>query len=1160
MKDAIVAEVAQLLHSILGEVRAVKETVGTHESRFDDILLQLKMLQSHDKAPLTTKPRASCDIEMSRRSLDEKAVYVTAAQATNLDILWNRNPLANSTSSLDLGTSDKAEPESPVCDQLPASVLTPGSCERMITISSVVNHSLASIPLHRLADKPQLAHNRRSSDLTKVNIRSQSAPASPTHHSDLHDTPKSSFGKRAMTPTDFSSSTASDIDRSAPADPLTTHSASSLSTSYSLDPSRPSPTSFHLVSNSAGAKTNPPMSAPLGQSGTSRMQIDAWQPSATGSYDRNYSQVSSGMPQSATNDNDSDHVNLTTTEGGINPTTSMTKKRGHGDTKLPTCGVTMSSMNGGLTFRHMLSASTVAPSPSQQHPPCSASTSPADALKADSLQADVQACDVGSETSHGVSSSETPSPGEPMLTFRAMLPTTPEDQPGRCTYDSDHDMESSSAPTEFSLTPSSLCSELTDPNDTCRMSRSIHADCWNHEGTDGSSGSEEDVLHGVGSPEKEKGSPVSLLRPMLRSCHGDIESNHRYSSVSAPRSPFSRSTSATSTPKRKFSEMHSADVPKLVQNELNSAEQPVKGSLAPHVPRLQLPKAGSQNTPTDRYLSPQLNASFMITDLALQDTCNGRESPGRYGRQCEYQAHNSVDSDDMLRCGIMAEGEPRDASSSEDEKYPEDENRPLSQSEMLGTGLSGVAAFESCRHDDTPPAAPGSSGSSYESPPSLVPPTSKMSDQLNAFIASAAGSECTVEMGSCSPMHPFVLPPASMAPSVKSAEDIHSSPCMRASRTGAPMQAASPLPTLKSNLCAKEDECCGVDDRRQSSTSNNCTQSESSKAHSDCHPCDDSLSSRQCGHSPQESGSTVCSSYFSQSLENTCPNALPFIPDTPSSQGHSDVQQGESCGTGTTSQHASPPGGCRGGNMQSQEDQEAGSFRCSHQSRESSCATPYHEDDAVSSSKMSHQAAESLTSDEINEWKAQHCIPALIQESEDDCLVILTNRLLRSAFRAQRREQMQQSLNTGGSYAAPRRFLCSPLDASVLDALAVPVAARAFETSESVESIVDATLPRTLRLSHCFAAWRYIMGGGMSLQSASCSQSLETLGDARTESSQPSTSDTGASDLCTEDAVSCIRRTVVNSRLFSLDVSGHADVRASTASNARSGLGSWLNM
>lgn len=299
-----------------------------------------------------------------------------------------------------------------------------------------------------------------------------------------------------MTPTDFGSSTASDIDRSAPADPLTTHSASSLSTSYSLDPSRPSPTSFHLVSKSAGAKTNPPMSAPLSQSGTSRMHIDAWRPSAAGSCNRNSSQVSSGMLQSATNDNDTDHVNLTTTEGGNEPTTSMTQKRGHGDTKVPTCGVTMSSMNGGLTFRHMLSDSTVAPSPSHQHPSCSARTSPTDAMKADSLQAGVQACDVGSETSRDVSASEMPSPGEPMLTFRAMLPTTPQDQPGRCTYNSDHDMESSSAPTEFSLTPSSLCSDLTDPNDTCHVSQSIHTDYWNHEAVDGSPGSEEDVLHG----------------------------------------------------------------------------------------------------------------------------------------------------------------------------------------------------------------------------------------------------------------------------------------------------------------------------------------------------------------------------------------------------------------------------------------------------------------------------------------------------------------------------------------------------------------------------------------------------------------------------------------------------------------------------------------
>ena len=142
---------------------------------------------------------------------------------------------------------------------------------------------------------------------------------------------------------------------------------------------------------------------------------------------------------------------------------------------------------------------------------------------------------------------------------------------------------------------------------------------------------------------------------------------------------------------------------------------------------------------------------------------------------------------------------------------------------------------------------------------------------------------------------------------------------------------------------------------------------------------------------------------------------------------------------------------------------------------QSCCAMPAQEDDTISSGVMSQQAAESLSSDEINAWKAKNCIPSLTQGNEDDSLVILTNKLLRAAFRAQRRSDMQKSLTSGGSYAAPRRFLSTPLDPSVLDALAVPVAVRASETCESVENVVDATLPRTLRLSHCFAAWRYIM-------------------------------------------------------------------------------------
>ena len=79
-------------------------------------------------------------------------------------ILWNRNPLAASTNSLDHDTSDNAaQQEDPTCDEVPVALQAPESCERMITISSVVNHSLASLPLHALADRPQSSLCRRPS-------------------------------------------------------------------------------------------------------------------------------------------------------------------------------------------------------------------------------------------------------------------------------------------------------------------------------------------------------------------------------------------------------------------------------------------------------------------------------------------------------------------------------------------------------------------------------------------------------------------------------------------------------------------------------------------------------------------------------------------------------------------------------------------------------------------------------------------------------------------------------------------------------------------------------------------------------------------------------------------------------------------------------------
>lgn len=66
------------------------------------------------------------------------------------------------------------------------------------------------------------------------------------------------------------------------------------------------------------------------------------------------------------------------------------------------------------------------------------------------------------------------------------------------------------------------------------------------------------------------------------------------------------------------------------------------------------------------------------------------------------------------------------------------------------------------------------------------------------------------------------------------------------------------------------------------------------------------------------------------------------------------------------------------------------------------------------------------------------------------------------------------------------KFLGAPLDATVLDGLAVPLAVAAAEASVdseaggSIESFVEQTLPPLLRLSHSFAAWRYAMYGSPS--------------------------------------------------------------------------------
>lgn len=94
-----------------------------------------------------------------------------------------------------------------------------------------------------------------------------------------------------------------------------------------------------------------------------------------------------------------------------------------------------------------------------------------------------------------------------------------------------------------------------------------------------------------------------------------------------------------------------------------------------------------------------------------------------------------------------------------------------------------------------------------------------------------------------------------------------------------------------------------------------------------------------------------------------------------------------------------------------------------------------------------------------------------MQATDADSLVVLTNQVLRAAFKEQRR--------VGRPRGTPRwQFLGAPLDSSVLERLAAPLAAAVpadSDSTEAIESFVEQTLPPMLRLSHSFAAWRYAM-------------------------------------------------------------------------------------
>jgi hypothetical protein len=635
-----------------------------------------------------------------------------------------------------------------------------------------------------------------------------------------------------------------------------------------------------------------------------------------------------------------------------------------------------------------------------------------------------------------------------------------------------------------------------------------------------------------------------------------------------PRSPFSRSTSASSTPKRKYAEMREADSPAWQNGmRMHTATEWVASHLesshhayhCQQVPCTDL----AQDLPAalDRYQSPALQMRFAITDLALADDaeCGSPRALG-HGVEghaaCRFGAQNSVDSDDLVHLMDERRNDEGTEISNKDglrdgalqhadavEHVPAlegtDDDTGRCVSILLCYNTQGAAVTHEtaclrqcesqfkpyalfisacatadvllCRYGsdapvigDTPEAVSDQSVSSYESPPSLVPPahaTRLLTRSTANICGSGQGSACTVEMGSCSPMHIAASPCMLADPDGGGNVSADSSPCMRMSIAFAPEQDVHDAPHILQSREHPENRICILETMSSMLESpGGSADSVSGSSRRQGAYCMESESSGK-AESSQDSGSTVHSGCSDMELENRCPNALDSVPDTPSSH----TASVDGLDQGATSVHNDASARLQGApallpsesfslcGPQNDPLDGVNAAPADGQTGRDHCAqhTPHGrtrpEDDSRSLATMAsassvQQPAESLTSDELNAWKAQHCIPALTQETPDDSLVILTNKLLRAAFRAQRRFDMQRTLSAGGSYAAPRRFLSSPLDPSVLDALAVPVTTRASEMSETVETIINATLPHALRLSHCFAAWRYIMCVSTALQ------------------------------------------------------------------------------
>eukprot|EP00892_Ulva_mutabilis_P009111 jgi/Ulvmu1/6572/UM003_0209.1 len=539
----------------------------------------------------------------------------------------------------------------------------------------------------------------------------------------------------------------------------------------------------------------------------------------------------------------------------------------------------------------------------------------------------------------------------------------------------------------------------------------------------------------------------------------------------------SHCNSAASTPKRKFTEMKNQDDPIQGTEHALLSIQPCNTTLVHH-PSASATMLEAQSAPCvrsatavtaghavqgtrpkaapARFISPELRKSCALIDLAVlcPPSCPCEPALSTVDERADMKQPLSSGS-----VVLHSSGSSMDTSPETESVVTGDENDApqsgLTIPDHVEQGVYGSVESVPCTEDAEPE-------SSYESPRSLLPtPGCKPPPPLSAehLAALREGSdrvartvqkdslECDIDLHS--PHQPMLWPGDSAHGCVDE------SPCMRMSPSLAPVGApCGEDATARSREAGKSEDdrgsggsLCGV---------KNVADSTSLPLSGDaCLSSGGTCSST-------DTGCTDCSSSSGEAFsghENKCPNAeaskdMPdVIPDTPTS---SEGDERESEAMEPIAAEALCAGQDGDGTLREvlgNSDADGGGLACGGQRGETST---------------------SLTSDELNAWKQHHCSAPLVQATDGDSLVVLTNTLLRTAFREQRRADRPRG--------TPRwKFLGEPLDACILDTLAGPLAAAATaaptssDTTQSVEEFVAQTLPPMLRLSHSFAAWRYAM-------------------------------------------------------------------------------------